>query len=174
MIGTIEQELALCRAAFAGVEVGALAWCIHHDQLIELLTQPVEDRIRCILEDKPEHERACRLHNLRPVRGEVPAELSKASAELSKASAEWSKASAELSKASAELSKASAELSKAYAEWSKASAELSKASAELSKAYAEWSKAYADNLPALTALHAAECPDSTWDGKSIFGDLGRR
>jgi hypothetical protein len=40
--------------------------------------------------------------------------------------------------------------------------------AELDKAGAEWDKASAECMPQLMALHAEECPDSVWDGQSLF------
>ena len=183
MLLTIEVEAAECRKAFEGVEVGAVVKNCHHDRLLEVLTEPAEARITYILTSKVEGERARRLREFRPWPYPLSAELSKAraewikaDAEYSKAYAEWRNASAELSKAraewrnaSAEYRNADAELSKAYAEYSKADAEWRNASAELSKAYAEYSKADAD--PAIIAqLHAA-FPDTTWDGKSIFGDV---
>ena len=31
-----------------------------------------------------------------------------------------------------------------------------------------WSNAYEHYMPAILALHAVECPDCPWDGKTIF------
>ena len=58
---------------------------------------------------------------------------------------------------------ASATLSEAHAAWSEANAALSKAKTA-------WSEAYSAALPLLTQLHAEECPDCPWDGKTIFPD----
>ena len=65
-----------------------------------------------------------------------------------------------------ELAKAGAEWDKAGAEWDKARAEWDKARAELAKARAEWDKAI--KHPSVLALHAKECPNCPWDGKTIF------
>src|SRR3990167_9045873 len=127
---------------------------------LEVLMEPVEDRIAYIKVEKPEHERAVRLHAMRPVKGQLPepvlAALSwfgKACDERDKARAEWDKASAELDKALAERAlaegekarderdKARDERDKARAEWDKASAEWEKARDERDKASAEWDKA---------------------------------
>ena len=140
MLKSIEEEAADCRAAFANVPVGALAWHVHHDVLVEPLALSAEARISYILNHKPEQEQALRLHLFRPVTGPLPPELDKASAELGKASAEWHKASAEWYKA--------------RAAWGKACAEWGNACAEWDKACAEW--------------HRQQCPDCPWDGQTIF------
>ena len=128
-----------------------LYWHIHHDILAEPLTEPIENRIRFIKNNKPYHEFETRLRLMKPVRGKLP-ELDKARAEWDKARAEWDKAHAEWDKAGAEFVKASAEWDKASTEWDKASAERDKASAEFVKAGAEWDKALAD--PAVLSLQA--------------------
>ena len=75
---------------------------------LEVLMEPVENRIAYIKVEKPEHERAVRLHAMRPVKGQLPepvlaalswfgkacVELDKACVEREKASAEWDKACA--------------------------------------------------------------------------------
>ena len=142
-----------------------LYWHIHHDILAEPLTEPIENRIRFIKNNKPYHEFETRLRLMKPVRGKLPeldkavAEFVKASAERDKASAEWGKAYAEWDNASAEWNKARAERDKAYAEWDKAGAEFV-------KAYAEWDNASAD--PAVLSLHAKECPNCPWNGRTIL------
>ena len=137
---SIEEEALDCRAAFEGVKVGAVVKNCHHDRLLELLSEPAEERIVYILRNKPEEEQARRLREFRP----WPYPLI---AEWSKACAEWRKA---------------------CAEWDKAAAEWDKADAEWDKACAEWSKADAE--PAIIAQLHSSFPDTTWNGKSIFGD----
>ena len=66
-LGTIEQEAAACRKAFAKSKVGDWAWHIHHTELCEKITEPIENRIQCILTQKAEHERAIRLRLMRPI-----------------------------------------------------------------------------------------------------------
>ena len=102
-----------------------LYWHIHHDILAEPLTEPIENRIRFIKNNKPYHEFETSLRLMKPVRGKLP--------ELDKAYAEWDKARAEWDKARAEWGNASAEFVKAYAEWDNASAEWGKAYAEFVK-----------------------------------------
>ena len=86
-----------------------LYWHIHHDILLEPLTEPIENRIQFIKVNKPKNEVETRLRLMKPVRGKLP---------------------------------------------------------KLDKARAEWDKARAD--PKVLALHAKECPDCPWDGRTIF------
>ena len=118
-LGTIEQEAADCRAAFANSKVGDAVWLCHHGVLCEPLSELPENRIAYILSEKSSNEQARRLREFRPVRGKLPAEWYKAGAEWDKACAEWDKAGAEF-------------------------------------------------MPQLMALHAEECPDSVWNGQSLF------
>ena len=66
-LGTIEAEAAACRAAFAARPRARYAAHVHHDRVAEALTEPAEERIAYILAEKPEDERAVRLHCLRPI-----------------------------------------------------------------------------------------------------------
>ena len=66
-LGSIEEEAAACRAAFAGVTVGAWVLFCHHNIIVEQLSEPPENRISYILRKKPENERAARLHWFRPL-----------------------------------------------------------------------------------------------------------
>ena len=78
----IDVQLAACRAAWArfftdnNLQPTAIrftddtpiwAWCLHHSQLVELLEEPVENRIAYILLSKSFSEQACRFLNLRPM-----------------------------------------------------------------------------------------------------------
>ena len=63
---SIPEEAALCRAAFAGVKVGAMVRHCHHEQLAEPLTETPKARIAYILSFKPIEEQALRLHLFRP------------------------------------------------------------------------------------------------------------
>ena len=90
---SIAEEEADCRAAFVGIAVGAFVLHCHHNSLLEVLTEPEENRINYILCDKPEAEQALRLRLFRPVSPEhTGPELDKARAEWAKACAEWDKA----------------------------------------------------------------------------------
>ena len=128
---------------------------------LEVLMEPVENRIAYIKVEKPEHERAVRLHAMRPVKGQLP--------EPVLAALSWfGKTCAELDKARAELDKACAEYDKACAEWNRAIAEREKALAEREKARVEWDKACAACYSEIMALHAIECADVKWDENGLI------
>lgn len=59
-------------------------------------------------------------------------------------------------------------LVKARAAYNKARAAYDKARSAYVKVWAAYNKAVQDNTPALRALHAKECPNCPWDGKTIF------
>ena len=67
-LGTIEQEAALCRKAFAKSKIGDPVWCCHHQQLHERLTEPAKNRISFILSSKDVSEQARRLREFRPIK----------------------------------------------------------------------------------------------------------
>ena len=51
------------------------AWHVHHNVLIELLTEPIENRIKYIKKFKPKNEIELRLKLLKVVKGELPKEF---------------------------------------------------------------------------------------------------
>ena len=81
------------------------AWHVHHEVLVEPLTEPIENRIAYIKAYKPRHEQATRLRLLRIVKGELPA----AYAARDKAYAARDKADAARDKAYAARDKADAD-----------------------------------------------------------------
>ena len=145
-IQSIEEELAACRKAFQEAPEAKYAWCCHHSILLEPLTEPCENRIQYILENKEKAEQAVRFRNFRPLRIELPKEIIKAIAK-------YYEAIAKLSKASAKYDEARDKLSKAYAEWNEALAKLNKALAKLNKG---------------NKMLSSDWPDNTWNGKNIF------
>src|SRR3989304_5015038 len=108
-LGPIAAEAKACRAAFADSKVGDAVWCVHHETLIETLTEPPENRIAFILSDKPKGEQARRLREFRPVLGPLPEPYSRAEAEYDRAWAEYERLGAESLRAGAEYARARAE-----------------------------------------------------------------
>jgi len=153
---SIEEELIDCRAAFAAHPEAKFGWCIHHEVLFEQIDKEygVEGRIACIMNGKAEGERAIRLRNFRPVRVEIPRELTEAWADCNKARAAYNKANAAYNEARA-----------AYVE---AATACNKACAAYNKARAACNKAVAACEPELKKLHDQDWPDNTWNGESIF------
>jgi hypothetical protein len=179
-LGSIADEAALCRKAFAKVKVGAFTLHCHHEVLGETLTEDAEDRISYILSTKPEHEQALRLRLFRPASqiqlkkfNKAYADRQKAYADWQKAYADWQKAYADRQKAYADRQKAYADRQKAYADWQKADADWQKEDADWQKEDADRQKAYADRQKAYADLAAlvhdkvcySNCP---WNGKTIF------
>jgi hypothetical protein len=163
-LGTIKQELALCRAAFKDSKVGDYAWCVHHEILFESLTEPAEERIKHILSHKPREEQARRLHEFRLVKVKLPSELAAACAKWAAACAKWAAARAKCNAASDKWDAASDKWDAASDKWDAARAKWDAASAKYDAARAKWAAA-------LEILHKAECPDSTWNGTTILAPL---
>mgnify|MGYP001607814944 CR=1 FL=1 len=141
------------------------AWHVHHEKLVEPLTEPIENRIVFIKMEKPTDEVPLRLKLLRPVRSTNIAALFKAYQEaIATAWKAYQEAIAPTEKADQE---AKATAWKAYRE-AKAPAEKAyqEAKATAEKAYRE---AKAPAWKEILALHAIECEaDCPWNGETIF------
>ena len=172
-LGSIEDEAKACREAFKGIKIGAFVLHCHHEILGESLLEDAENRIRYILTQKPEHERALRLRLFRPVPDSQLKKHKKAYADWQKAYADWQKAEADWQKAEADCRKADTDCQKADTDCQKAEADWQKAYADCRKADADWQKADADRLKAEADLailvHTKVCKSSCpWDGRTIF------
>lgn len=64
-LGTMQEEAAACRAAWANIPNNSLGWHCHHEFQLEVVAH-AGDRIRYILAEKPEQEQALRLRLFRP------------------------------------------------------------------------------------------------------------
>jgi len=102
---------------------------IHHEILVEALTEPLKNRIKYIKENKPKDEIELRLKLLKPVKGKLPSGFIKADQA-------WGKAK------QARV--------KAYQAFIKADQAWDKAGQA-------WVKAREDSMPALEKLHKIEC-----------------
>ena len=115
-------------------------WHLHHDTLLEMTTEPVENRIAYIKENKPEGERALRLKLLRPVKGELPAAV-------------------------VEAGRIAGEAYGAF----QGSPSASYKPGTRAHAYGNHYEVCFMHAEEIAALHAAECePDCPWDGVTIF------
>ena len=102
----IRREAAACREACKHCKVGDVMQHIHHEQWLEILTEPIENRIAFILANKTPPEQAERLRRLRPFNWKKAyADLKKAYDDLKKACADWKKACADEEKAYADWEK---------------------------------------------------------------------
>ena len=124
-------------------------WHIHHDVLVEPLTEPIENRIDFIKQDKPKAEIVLRLKLLKPVKGKLPIEVVKAWEAHNKAEEAYHK------------------VREAY---HKAEEAYDKAWEAYDKAWEAYNEVLIKNKKYIEELHNKECPDCPWDGKSIFGE----
>jgi len=144
---------------------------IHHEILVEALTEPLKNRIKYIKENKPKDEIELRLKLIKPVKGKLPSELIKADQARDKANQAWGKAYQAWDKANQAFIKAYQARGKANQAWGKAYQAWDKANQAFIKAYQArgkadqardkanqaWVKALEDNMPALEKLHKIEC-----------------
>src|SRR3990167_8793672 len=134
------------RATKAQQKIGTL-WCwLHHEQPLEILTEPPEVRADYIRAHKLTHEIATRLRAMRPFTGVLPAPVRRAYAARAQAYAA-------LAKAGAALAKAYAALAQAGAAWAEADAALA--------------KALVDHAPAVEAAVRACCSDVEWNARGL-------
>jgi hypothetical protein len=148
-----------------------LYWHCHHDCLVEWVHN-YQERVEYIERAKPEDEIGARLRLFRPVRGPVPVEIIEACMVREQARETWDRRHEQW-----QIS------SRAYsAAWERdaTGGEARKLWSDDSKAWMAASRSWIaadENLDALLddkhraaieALHAVECPDCPWDGKTIF------
>ena len=118
-------------------------WHVRHDQLWAYC-RDYDERADCIRRFKSAHEVDLRLKLFQPIRGELPPAVVRAWAAFEKAQAAFEKALAAFDKLQAAFWEA------------------------YGKAWAASEKALTENQVAIEALHAAECPNCPWNGKTIF------
>jgi hypothetical protein len=128
-------------------------WHIHHETICEPLTEPLQNRLDYIRDNKPSGEVETRLRLIAPVTIALPPELDKAREAYVKAWEASVKAARE----------ASVKAWEAYVKAWEASV----------KAGAAYDKARVDAAPELERLHAIDCPAALagtcpWDGNTIF------
>jgi len=148
---------------------------VHHQILCEPLTKPFEVRQEYIRREKPADEVELRLRLFKPVVGPLPERLAKAGDNYDKARANYDKAckvGADYDKARADYVTARADYVTVRADYVTVRANYDKARANYDKARADYVTARADCDAEIEALHARECPNCPWDGKTIFPEAG--
>jgi len=131
-----------------GCETGTWMWHIHHDGLLEILTEPASARAVFIRGNKPAHEIETRLMRMGPIRNvdRIPVVVREAKNTLSEMARQ-----AYGSPPSTAFQESSSEVWGAYSE-----------------ATSAYYKACRTHRAEIEALHAEECPDCPWDGKTLF------
>jgi prophage DNA circulation protein len=165
---SIPEEAALCRAAFAGVKVGAMVRHCHHEQLAEPLTETPKARIAYILSFKPIEEQALRLRLFRPTyNAAVEAAGATYNAAVEAAGATYNavlKAAGATYNAAVEAARAT------YA----TAIDVAQTTYNAAVKAAQATRATAVDVAqttynaAVDVAHQAECPDCPWDGRTIF------
>ena len=138
-------------------------WHIHHDILLEPLTEPLKNRIDFIKENKPEDEIELRLKLLKPVKGKLPDEVIKAGEAYYKAQETSGKvweAYYKTWEASVKSWEASVKAWEVYAKaWETRD--------EARRAYDKILKKYSKEID---ILHKKECPNCPWQNGTIFSN----
>ncbi len=125
-------------------------WHLHHEVLLESLTEPLKNRIKYIKEEKPEDEIKLRLRLIKPVKGKLPSEVVEADQARVKAYQAW----VEADQAWVEADQAWVEADQAWVEADQAWVEADQAWVEADQAWVETQRDY---MPALKKLHKSEC-----------------
>jgi hypothetical protein len=136
-----------------GPAAGGYAWHVHHQQLFEKLTAPLQERIDFIKNSKPSSEQALRLKLIRPVKDEKA--LLDADAKLKTAKLNYDLALNQTKTAYDDSPKG-----KAYKNASTRATQAAQASVDAARQ--------------ISDLHRQECePDCPWNGYDIFGASSR-
>jgi hypothetical protein len=158
-------------------DIGKLCWHVHHDILVEPLTEELQTRIDHIKQNKPHYEIATRLRLIHLVKGKFPkteacAKWQEVDAKRQEAYAKWQEAYAKWQEADAKWQEADAKWQEAYAKLQEAYAKRQEADAKWQEAYAKWQEAYAKwqeaDAKSINELHAKECPNCPWNGETFF------
>ena len=137
------------------------AWHVHHNVLIELLTEPIENRIEYIKKFKPKNEVKLRLKLLKVVKGELPKEFVEA---WQKYYETWQKYVEVWQK----YVEAKQEYNEARRKYNEARRKYNKARQKHNEAWHEYIEVCKKYESQILALHEKECPNCPWNGKTIF------
>ena len=125
-------------------------WHEYHDGLFGWC-HSYEERATCIRTKKPKDERETRFRLFKPVKGNLPQEVIEARQAHVKA---WRA-----------FHKVCDETELVFREAERVFREAERVFREAGRVYSE---AVRKNMPAIEALHEAECPDCPWNGQTIF------
>jgi len=142
-------------------------WHVHHNWLFAWCDD-YDKRVAYIKTETPVEERELRLRLMQPVRA-VPPALARAAAAYWNARDARDKAQDVYRKArDAHWNATQAAYRKARDAYWKARDASDKAQDAREKAWATYDEAWEASESEMTALHAIECPDCPWDGRTIF------
>lgn len=126
--------------------LGMWCWHDHHDTLVELLTEPLETRIAYIKREKPEQEQATRLRLIHIVKDQDSVNFAYEARSIGSSKADEA----------------------FLVGWNNVNGRY-KVLESVIEAHKEAKKNLKEAWNAvILPLHAKECPDCPWDGKTIF------
>ena len=137
------------------------AWHVHHNVLIEPLTKPIENRIKYIKKFKPKNEIELRLKLLKVVKGKLPKEFVEA---WQKYYETWQ----EYVEVWQKYDKAKQKYDEIWQEYDEAMQKYDEAWQKCYEALQECVEVYKKYESQILALHRKECPNCSWNGKTIF------
>ena len=168
------------------------AWHVHHDVMVEALTEPIETRAAYITENKEPEEVPLRARLLKKVQGALPAEVVQTGEARDQArgacvqtgeARDQGEACVQTGEARDQgeayfQAREARDQGEAYFQ-AREARDQGEAYDQASKAYFQAREAYNRAggacvqardacTPAIAALHAQECPDCPWDGRTIF------
>ena len=157
-------------------QVGDVGKHIHHEQLVEIYTEPQESREAYIRFCKPEGEHLTRLRLIGVIPDQyLPQEVLAAREIFRQALAADDQAWAAYDQARAAYDQAWAALNQAEAAYKQAWAALDQARAACNQARAACNQAISNNREHFEATHHLWCePDCPWNGKTIFPIFGEK
>jgi len=132
---------------------------IHHEVLVEALTEPLKNRIKYIKENKPKDEIELRLRLIKPVKGKLPSEFIKADQAWEKAYQAQIKADQARAKAHQARDKAE----QANQAWEEAYQAQIKADQARVKAYQAWGKTNQADQAWEESYQARGKANQAWD-----------
>ncbi len=148
-------------------------WHVHHNVLVEVLTEPLENRTTYIDKHKPLEERKIRKQLLKPVKGQLPVAVEEAGQTYNKTWQAYDEAGRACDKAQEAYGKAGRAWEEAERAWDEARRAWNEAGRAYEEAGRAWEEAQRAYLGEIEALHKQECPDCPWDGHTIFPKGGR-
>lgn len=135
-------------------------WHIHHNELVEAATKPIENRERFIKRHKAPEEVELRLRLLKPVCGKLPAAVIQAGEDFVKTREDYNSTwETYLGTKTRSGFTSNSEQWNAYERAGRAFSSAMSAYYRLTQIH---------HRVEIEALHAKECPDCSWDGKTIF------
>ena len=151
-------------------KIGDWCWHIHHDLLLEPLSEPFENRVEYIKLNKSPDEIPMRLRLFKPVNGTIfiPSYIAEANEKLAEVNAEYKEVDDKFLKAYSKLitDRSYSEWVNRYTEWRILYMKWYNVYVKRYGVYEKWQAS--PEWSEIADLHEQECPNCPWDGKSIL------